>query len=64
MISTSSFESKIITTHGSTIVVEVMVILRKFKTTFNSFYNSLFLFFCSKILTSFAMGSREARGSM
>jgi hypothetical protein len=43
---------------GAAIVI--VVFLRKLKDASNSFSNSLLFCFCSKILTSFVVGSREA----
>lgn len=60
IISTSSFKSKISMTYGASIVVEIIVFLRKLRATSNSSSNSLFLCYCSKILVSFAIGAHEA----
>ncbi len=61
--STSFFEFEITITCGASFVVEVVVLLRKFNSTFNSSSNSLFLYSCSKTLIYFVVGAREPNGS-
>jgi hypothetical protein len=59
IILTSSYKFEITITHGSSAIIEVVVLLRKLRVA----SNSLFYYFYLKILSSFAKGSCEVRGS-
>jgi hypothetical protein len=61
--STFSVESEIIITCGVSVVVEVVVFLRKLKDVSKSSSNSLLFCFYSKILTSSTMNACEISGS-
>ncbi len=61
--STFSFESEIIITCGVSVVVEVVVFLRKLKDVSKSSSNSLLFCFYSKILTSSTMNACQLSGS-
>jgi hypothetical protein len=48
--------------YGASVVVEVMVFIRKLKATSNSSLNSLFFYSCSKVLVSFVVDACKANG--
>jgi hypothetical protein len=50
-------------TCGVGAIVKIVVLLEKLRIASNSFSNSLLFCSCSKILTSFVVGAREASGS-
>jgi hypothetical protein len=62
IISTSSSKFEITITHGSNVVIEIIILPRKLKATFNSSSNSLLFYYHSEFLRSFTISSREGRG--